>query len=165
MYTIEGIAAAILIVVTTYLMLSATTLYTPGETHVSDMQLEVLGNDALAMMDAPDANGANSSLETYLSGLPGEEATYYASNFTEDLSNHLNQNEYGHLYFTANVSFRDMSNNTVGSYFFAKSRNLTGLEHTVRATRWVYINDSLAANPKLDDRPQSVLLEVLIWRD
>ena len=59
LYTIEGIAAAVIMLVTVYIMLTTTTLYTPADTHVTDMQLQQLGTDALAMMDT--ANNINSS--------------------------------------------------------------------------------------------------------
>ncbi len=53
LYTIEGIAAAALILTTVYLVLNSTMVFTPGDTHVYDMQLEQLGNDVLAVMDQP----------------------------------------------------------------------------------------------------------------
>ena len=40
LYTIEGIAAAALILTTVYLVLNSTMVFTPGDTHVYDMQLE-----------------------------------------------------------------------------------------------------------------------------
>ena len=55
LYTMEGIAAAILMVFTMYLVMSTATTYTPGDAHISDMQLEQLGNDALLMMSTPAA--------------------------------------------------------------------------------------------------------------
>ncbi len=39
LFTIEGIAAGILMLTTAYLVLSTTSVYTPAETHISDMQL------------------------------------------------------------------------------------------------------------------------------
>ena len=51
LYTIEGVAASVLILTTVYLVLSTTTVFTPGESHIYDMQLEQLGNDALAVLD------------------------------------------------------------------------------------------------------------------
>ena len=52
LYTIEGIAAALIMIMTAYLVVSATSVYTAGDTHISDMQLEALGTDALKVMDA-----------------------------------------------------------------------------------------------------------------
>ena len=40
LYTIEGIAAGILMITTAYLILSTTSIFTVGDTHISDMQVE-----------------------------------------------------------------------------------------------------------------------------
>ncbi|NYT07821.1 MAG: hypothetical protein GKC05_06165, partial [Methanomicrobiales archaeon] len=40
LYTIEGLAAAVLMVVTAYLVISTTTILTPQDVHIIDMQLE-----------------------------------------------------------------------------------------------------------------------------
>ena len=53
LYTIEGFAAALIMVITAFLVLNATSVYTAGDTHINDMQLEALGTDALKMMDTP----------------------------------------------------------------------------------------------------------------
>ncbi len=50
LYTIEGFAAALIMITTAYLVVNATSVYTAGDTHISDMQLEALGSDALTMM-------------------------------------------------------------------------------------------------------------------
>ena len=44
LYTMEGIAAAMIMIFTIYLVMSTTTLYTPGDSHINDMQLEQTGN-------------------------------------------------------------------------------------------------------------------------
>ena len=61
----EGIAAAILMVFTMYLVMSTATTYTPGDAHISDMQLEQLGNDALLMMSTPGSLGADEPAPEY----------------------------------------------------------------------------------------------------
>ena len=53
LYTIEGFAAALIMLITAFLVLNATSVYTAGDTHINDMQLEALGTDALKMMDTP----------------------------------------------------------------------------------------------------------------
>ena len=58
----------------------------------------------------------------------------------------------------------------IGTFPFSYSRNLTGGEHTVRATKWVVVdaNKSMTtncgetANTELN---RAVLVEVLLWRD
>ncbi len=62
LYTMEGIAAGLVMLLTAYLILSTTSIYTPGDTHIPDMQLEQLGSDVLAMMDTPDSDGGENHL-------------------------------------------------------------------------------------------------------
>ena len=62
LYTMEGIAAALIMLATIYLVINATSVYTAGDTHISDMQLEALGSDALMMID----QAPNSSMESPL---------------------------------------------------------------------------------------------------
>ena len=53
LYTMEGIAAGLIMLLTTYLVLGSTVVYTPGDTHITDMQLEQVGSDILRVMDTP----------------------------------------------------------------------------------------------------------------
>ena len=53
LYTMEGIAAGLIMLLTTYLVLGSTSVYTPGDTHITDMQLEQVGSDILRVMDTP----------------------------------------------------------------------------------------------------------------
>jgi hypothetical protein len=165
LYTIEGVAAAILMVFTAYLMLSSTTLYTPGETHVTDMQMEQLGNDALAMIDTSDGYYQSSPLEDYIHGDSADDKQYFTQNFTRYLdTTNTGYNE--KFKFIASVSHRN-SDDSIGTYTFTQSGSYTGREHTVKVTRWVFVpnNPPNNINSRLEARNQSVLLEVLIWRD
>ena len=40
LYTMEGIAAGIIMLLTAYIVVSTTSIYTAGDTHIPDMQLE-----------------------------------------------------------------------------------------------------------------------------
>ena len=179
LYTIEGIAAAILLLVTIYIVLGTTIIYTPGETHISDMQLEQLGNDALAMMDTPtqyvetplpDPNLAGSSVTTYTakqSDLENYILNSDSGSFGTKLSAYLNTKNTSpddHLQYSAIVWYRNEATNSIGSYPFATSGALmTGREHFVRVTRLVTLPNP--PNPAMDTRPQTVLMDVMIWRD
>jgi hypothetical protein len=67
LYTIEGIAAGLIMLLTALIVVNSTSVYTPGDTHISDMQLEVLGGDALEMMDVPtDSSVAKSPLQAII---------------------------------------------------------------------------------------------------
>ena len=59
LYTIEGFAAALIMIITAFLVMNATSIYTAGDTHINDMQLEALGSDALKMMATPVNSSEN----------------------------------------------------------------------------------------------------------
>ncbi|WML67224.1 MAG: hypothetical protein METHP_00729 [Methanoregula sp. SKADARSKE-2] len=56
LYTIEGIFAGLIMLLTPYIIVNSTSIYTPGDTHISDMQLEVIGSDALTMLNTAPNN-------------------------------------------------------------------------------------------------------------
>ena len=161
LYTIEGFAAALIMVMTAYLVVNATSVYTAGDTHINDMQLEALGSDALKMMDvAPNRTDA----ETPLQGII---RTNNYAGFTTMLLNYTNESGSGprhDIQFNASYTCRD-SNDLTHRIQFANSRELTGGEHTVRATKWVMVYKDI---PECDlgiQMDRAVLLEVLLWRD
>ena len=53
LYTMEGIAAGILMLITVYLVLGTTQVYTSGDSHISDMQFEQAASDILRVIDTP----------------------------------------------------------------------------------------------------------------
>jgi hypothetical protein len=71
LYTIEGFAAALIMITTAYLVINATSVYTAGDTHISDMQLEALGTDALKVMDIPENRTAQSELQMIITSSDG----------------------------------------------------------------------------------------------
>jgi len=165
LYTIEGIAAGILLITTAYLIISTTTIYTPGDTHISDMQMEQLGYDVLAVMDTPRLDGENSPLETYIE-------TNNETGFRVEFLNLVKSNSQNwpeNIKFKAVVYYRNQSSAIkIGNYTFSHYGNTTGSEHLVMVTRRVLITNmttiySLDLGP--ENRNQSVLLEVLMWRD
>ena len=168
LYTMEGIAAAILMVFTMYLVMSTATTYTPGDAHISDMQLEQLGNDALLMMSTPGSLGAESPLQNITK-------TNNASAFNTMFLNYVN-NKTGsatdNLHYTASVAYYDIYNKTTGSLPLASNRNLSGVEHPVRVTEWVLVNTTKMHPPfpgdtsyGTNDPYRAALVEVFLWRD
>ena len=163
LYTIEGVAAGMIMLFTAYLVLSATSVYTPGDTHISDMQLEQVGTDALRMMNTP-VNGsvAKSPLREIVetsNPSAGQNIEFnrlflnYVNNPTESIPDNL--------HYTALVTYRNKTDNTALSYPLAFNANLTGGEHPVRVTEWVIADKQLGST----DSPRAVLVEVLLWRD
>jgi len=164
LYTIEGIAASVLVITTVYLVLTTTTVLTPGETHIYDMQLEQLGNDVLAVMDLNTTWGPGnhaypkSPLEQYIETNNG---AAFSDRFLF-LANETTGGEKDDLKFTANITYRDGS--VVKTRFFSKTHDYNR-ENAVLVTRWVNINTSVInPYPDINSRNQTVLLEVLLWR-
>jgi hypothetical protein len=158
--------------VTAFLVLGTTTVYSPGDVHIPDMQLEQLGSDALAMMDTPDENGDESALRQFLeeaqldpdrSGFRAEfehclEMKTDSTTFVDDIN------------YRVDVFYRT-SNGEIGSYEFVRSEDLVGREPAIRASRWVLVDGTKLngageiPNPPGNRRnPQMVLVEVLLWR-
>jgi len=177
LYTIEGFAAALIMLMTAYLVVNATSVYTAGDTHISDMQLEALGSDALTMMGTNESRLTMSPLEAIIEN-PG---TYPNATFRTMFSSLVNNgtrvsmdanafNESGttmkYIQFTANYTCWDTNTNTANpNNPISYSRNLTGGEHTVRATKWVIVDKGAAPFCGTSSKPRAVLVEVLLWRD
>ncbi len=161
LYTIEGVAAGVLMITTAYLVVSTTVMFTPGDSHIIDMQLEQLGNDVLASMDTPIRYGDPSPLELYITD---NDSSGFSNHFLL-YANTAAQPGFGRIKFNSTVYYRKDAD--VGSYHFSDSGDImTGREHMVNVNRRVFVKDyTNPPPPGPDDRPQSVLLEVTLWRD
>jgi hypothetical protein len=161
LYTMEGIAAAFVILATVYLVAGTTSIYTPGDSHITDMQLEVLGNDILLVMDTPTEEAVESDLVTHITNWD------YAG-FRSEFEALLNTRAAGTddtLQFAAAVSYRK-ADGTINTTPFGSDSGKTGYEQTVRVTRLAEVPAKPAGAPSdFDARNQVVMLEVLIWRN
>jgi hypothetical protein len=173
LYTIEGFAAALIMILTAYLVVNATSVYTAGDTHISDMQLETLGSDALTMMATPSNTTTylsnTSPLRTIIENSGSVPDTTFRSmflNLTNGGINSVDLNKVDstmdYIQFSANYTCRDRTTNDIISYPLSYSRNLTGGEHTVKVTKFVIVNKPLCGTNNVD---RAVLVEVLLWRD
>jgi len=160
LFTIEGIAAGLLMILTAYLVVSATSVYTAGDTHISDMQLEQIGSDTLKIMDTPENRTTDSALQTIFNK-PSIDEEKFKTNFLA-LTNNTTVKANDHIQFTANYTCRIYPGNDIASSQFSHSRNLTAGEHAVRVTKWMIVNRSVCGTTGED---RAVLLEVLMWRD
>jgi len=168
-YTIEGVAAALLMVVTAYLVISTTTVLTQQDVHIIDMQLQQLGNDALAMMDTPKEYDVSSDLATIVRGNDG---SFFRERFLGYVNNTTNVagGGYDRLNYTANITYRDSNDNIVtiplddGDYCGTYYR-----EKAVRVSRWVFLPSFSSVNSthlvNMTDGNRTVLFEVLLWRE
>lgn len=161
LYTIEGVAAALIMLTTAYLVVGATAVYTPGDAHISDMQMEILGTDALKMMDTPqNFTDTKSPLRQIIET---DDGTKFWSLFNNTVNNRTGAYP-DHIHFTANYSYRVPSDNSINSSFINASRNLSGGEHAVRVTKWVIVTKKLPPSAA-SAQERAVLVEVLLWRD
>lgn len=165
LFTMEGFAAAIVMVVTAYLVMGTTSVYTPGDTHITDMQLEQLGSDALKMMDTPAAFGGQSELVACVN------TTAAGDRFSYNYSRYLRNTALGpadsQVQFTAEVFFRNSTG--IYSYHLADSGgSFTGRDPAVRVTRYAGANWAIippSGRPfGVESRYQVVLVEVMLWR-
>jgi len=165
LYTIEGFAAALIMIITAYLVVNATSVYTAGDTHISDMQLEALGTDALKVMDTNESRLSMSPLRTIIETTPvGTNNASFGAMFGNLISNRITSGR-DHIQYSASYSYRNINNNSVNSAFINASRNLSGGEHAVRATKWVVVKKQLPGDSTVPAQNRTVLVEVLMWRD
>lgn len=166
LYTMEGVAAGLIMLLTAYIVVSTTSVYTAGDTHIPDMQLEQLGSDVLAMMDTPDTAGGESRLVEFVKKGTG-------SGGGNDLRNEflagckmrsgdLDDNLRAQVY----LSYRTSGDSVNTTPLSSQDPEFTGRENTVRVTRWVQLPaGGLTGMPAdMENRPQAVLVEVLLWR-
>jgi hypothetical protein len=164
LYTIEGFAAALIMLFTAYLVLGATSVYTPGDTHISDMQLEQLGTDALRMMNTPVNAASESTLQKIVEN---NDATTFNTTFLNYVNNKTGS-EKDNLHYNAMFSYRnttDADPNSTWNYPLTSNRDLNGGEHPVRVTEWVMVNKTLPPGTSYPKKERAVLVEVLLWRD
>ncbi|MGD1005010.1 MAG: hypothetical protein ABR887_06250 [Methanoregulaceae archaeon] len=161
LFTIEGISAGLIMLLTAYIVVNTTSIYTPGDTHISDMQLEQLGSDALRLMNTPNtsATSAESSLQKIIINNDTAQFSNTFLWFCNSTTSGTNDN----LQFTADLYYRDKNTNSVNKIHLTQTRNLIGGEHPVRVTEWVHLNSN--GQVPVNNREQAVLVEVLLWRD
>lgn len=162
LYTIEGIAAGILVVLTVFFVFNTTSIYTSGDSHISDMQMEILGNDALRMMDTPMSLNATSPLKDIVEQDKGENFRVLFLNYTNNRTLLKPDN----IQFSASYTCRNVLTKSTSSVPIVETRPITGGEHAVRVTKWVIVNKKVCDHASLsaaEDR--AVLVEVVMWRD
>lgn len=164
LYTIEGIAAGLILLVTAYLVVNSTSVYTPGDTHLSDMQLEVIGSDTLTMMDtASNGTVGKSPLQTIVEQ---DDASTFNSLFLKTVNTRTGP-VHDDIQFIANVSYVMQDKKSVNSTHLSNSsRPFTGSEHTVHVSKWVLVEkDFPDCTVTSCEGKHAVLVEVLLWRD
>jgi len=159
LYTMEGIAAGLVMLLTAYLILSTTSIYTPGDTHIPDMQLEQLGSDVLAMMDTPDSDGGENHLVNLINR---SDRDGFNSTFLKYCNARTNGDP-DTIHMSASVAYRD-GDRIEEHQLVEPDETWTGRESAVRVTRWVQLDQQSTRGDPYGSRAQAVLVEVLLWR-
>ncbi|WP_157200316.1 hypothetical protein [Methanogenium cariaci] len=173
LYTIEGITAGVIMLVTAFTIFNSGLIYTPGgDAHISDMQMQQLGGyDALQMMDTPEDMSPLSASPLAEMIQNNEGGTEFGNTFSSYLRSGTGTTDIvDSLEFNATVYNRVTSvggGDTVNSYAFSHSTDspmsqLTR-EPAISVTRYVWLPDRPFVSG-YDAGEQLVLLEVLIWR-
>ncbi len=164
LYTIEGIAAAFMIVVTAYLVVSTTTVLTQQDVHIIDLQLQQLGNDALAMMDSPDSYGTPSVLTEAVIDIIDNDPVLFGQTFLGYVNNSTNvavgndRINYSAVIYYKNISNQINHTPFVGGTYYR--------ENSVKVSRWVFLPEASSLPEDMDNSVnRSVLLEVQLWRE
>jgi len=166
LYTIEGISAGLLMIVTAYLVVSSTTVLTPQDVHITDVQLEQLGNDALAMMDTRDSyEDERSPLQDYVL----YDDSINKSNFEQQFLLYCNSTPFGamdDLRFNATIHFYKRSTEEQSSYTYYEPPGYDYYrENAVKVNRWIYLEEKpWNGHPNMNSGEQMVIMEVLLWR-
>jgi len=175
LYTMEGIAAGLIMLLTAYLVLGSTTVYTPGDTHITDMQLEQVGSDILRVMDTPTTlTGSLQPSQSNLSQIVNN--TYGVSFNNSFIGTYLcnpkavaNEISVMCTDIQINASVWYVSNsNSIKSYLLPipNSGAYSSVGPGVRVTHWIHTNWTPINTGTSDMRtePQEILVEVLIWK-
>jgi hypothetical protein len=162
LYTIEGFAAALIMIITAFLVMNATSVYTAGDTHINDMQLEGLGTDALKMMDvAPNGTESINNGTPLQQIIQANDGSRFNTTFSAIINNGTSQNPNA-IHYNATFTCRKKLDDSLTRNSITSNRNLTGGEHSVRVTKWVIVDTDACG--RLGEE-QAVLVEVLLWRD
>jgi len=176
LYTIEGFAASLILLLTAYLVVNSTSVYTPGDAHISDMQLETIGSDALNMMNyvantSPDGKLGKSPLQEIIEVPDSANQTRFVEMF-DNITNNRTSTSRDRIQFMANYSYvrgslaSPPSGNPVNTTtLLGMTRSLSGGEHAVRVTKWVIADVGNPPGTSASIRKRAVLVEVLLWRD
>jgi hypothetical protein len=162
LFTIEGIAASLIMLITVYIVVNTTSVYTAGDTHINDMQLEVIGSDALKMMNTPQNGFSKSPL---VAAVENDDSAAFYTIFKETLNNRTGTQP-DTIQFQANVSYV-RQDQTINSTPLNMSRSLYGGEHAVHISQWIVIENRQMPGwgAAYGKGKHAALVEVLLWRD
>jgi len=181
LYTMEGIAGGLIMLLTIYLVLGTTMVFTTGDSHISDMRFKQEASDILRVIDTPkDLTGSlqpnQSDLERIVSttDIPRE----FSNSFRAHLSNSsvaakttlISGNA---IQIDVNVSYVTSTGLVIGYNLTPRSYppGLLNQVPGVMVTHWVYYNGGTGGTSKppntpssMQSGPQPLLVEVYLWK-
>lgn len=152
LYTIEGVTAGLIMLLTAYFVMGSPLVYTPSASHISDMQLEQVGYDVLSAMDTPLQNGEDSELIAYIES---DDDEGFRDRFLE-LVNERNTQVADSICMKSVIKY--MAGGVEMSYDFGESGVYTGKEHAVKVNRFVRARLQGLGSERM------MLMEVTLWR-
>jgi len=163
LFTIEGIAASLIMLATVFIVVNTTSVYTPGDTHINDMQLEVIGSDALKMMNTPENGSVGKSPLALI--VENDNQTAFYTIFKNTLNNRTGTQS-DTIQFRADVSYINATG-VLNSTSLNRSRSLYGGEHAVHISQWIIVDKTTGSGilPDTVNGKHAALVEVLLWRD
>ena len=152
LYTIEGVTAGLIMLITAYFVMGSPLIYTPSASHISDMQLEQVGYDVLSAMDTPLQYGEDSELTAYIES---DDDEGFRDRFLE-LVNERNTQASDSICMKAAIKY--IVGGVEMSYDFGESGVYTGKQPAVKVSRF--------ARGRLQGLgiERMMLMEVTLWR-
>lgn len=163
LYTIEGVAAGVLMIVTAYLIVSTSTVLTPQDIHISDMQLEQLGHDALLVLNTPQERETRSILYTCIRDdidFSDDSNVDFNSNFIQLLNSRVYAGD-DTIHFKVQLFYTSDGGQIQPPIDFTSDGVEYFRENAVKVTQWVKMEDP-TNNPNLQNK--IILVEALVWR-
>jgi len=170
LYTMEGLSAGVIMILTAYLVLGSTSVYTPGDTHITDMQLEQVGADVLKIMDTPANLTTTSELEQIVAtgNIDGRFHQLFWETYlmSGDIAAQKTTRTGSSIITTAMVYYHNRTYGTVQGYQLSGPViPYSGSEPGVKVTRYVKVNGRGPGMPQgVENRPQVMLVEVFLWK-
>jgi len=179
LFTIEGIAAALIMLATVFIVVNTTSVYTPGDTHVNDMQLDVIGSDALKMLNTPENGTVGKSPLVIM--VESNDREGFNKSFTAILNNRSGAQP-DTIQFDADITYMvnfGPQKGTMNTTNFSNSPRgvLYGGEHAVHTSQWIIIDNwnATGSNNVFPEQcgsssincagKHAAVVDVYLWRD
>lgn len=162
LFTIEGLVAGLIMLSTAFIVAGSITIYTPGDAHISDMQLKQLGSDALLMLDTPDNSGEKSTLRTIVEkGSTQDAKDLFKDAFEKELTKGTGTSDIvDSIRYNATVYYRDIlipGTSTILSYPLGDSGSEVTRQPEISTGRFVLVH--------VDGQNRIYRVEVRLWRE